>query len=84
MLYQNYPNPFNPNTIFKFDVAKKGLVRIVIYDVLGKEVEELVNSELNPGTYQTDWNGANFASGIYFYSLTSGDFSQTKKMVLIK
>jgi len=88
-LLQNYPNPFNPTTKIKFDIPVVGNARdrslqLKIYDILGREVATLVNEPLQPGTYSVDWNGSNFASGIYFYSLTSEDFSQTRKMVLIK
>ena len=89
-LNQNYPNPFNPSTSIRFQVPLnkggfRGLsVQLTIYDILGKEVEVLVNEQLQPGTYSVEWNASNFASGIYFYSLTAGDFIQTRKMVLIK
>ena len=83
-LFQNYPNPFNPVTIFKFDISKKLAVKVVIYNVLGKEIEELVNAQLSPGTYAARWNGTNYPSGIYFYSLQTDAFSETKKMILVK
>lgn len=83
-MYQNYPNPFNPNTNIKFDVSKKSLVKINIYDVTGKLVSELVNQELNAGKYDINWNGASHASGVYFYRIETGDFSKTMKMVLVK
>jgi hypothetical protein len=84
-LNQNYPNPFNPVTNIIFDVAKTTDVKLVIYDLLGKEVETLVNKQMQPGTYKTDWNAAEFPSGIYFYKLTTEDgFVETKKMILVK
>ncbi len=83
-LSQNYPNPFNPSTKIKFGVPKNGYVRVVIYDAIGREVSTLVNEQLNPGTYEADWNASNFPSGVYFYKLASWDFSETKKLVLIK
>lgn len=83
-LYQNYPNPFNPKTIFKFDISKKSFTKLIIYDLLGREVETLINSKQQPGTYETEWDGSNFASGIYFYKLVSENYTSTKKMVLIK
>ena len=83
-LAQNYPNPFNPSTKIKFGVPKNGEVRLVIYDVIGKEVATLVNEHLNAGTYESEWNASNFPSGVYFYKLVSEDFTQTKKLVLIK
>jgi hypothetical protein len=89
-LLQNYPNPFNPVTEIKFSLAKsetnqvKSLTRLIIYDVLGREVTTLVNEELAPGTYEVDWNASNFGSGVYYYMLTAGNFTETKKMVLIR
>lgn len=83
-LFQNYPNPFNPNTKIKFDITKHSNVRILIYDLLGREVATLVNEKLNPGSYKVEWDAANYPSGVYYYTLTTGDFRETKKMVLIK
>ncbi|RPI13676.1 MAG: T9SS C-terminal target domain-containing protein [Ignavibacteriae bacterium] len=83
-LYDNYPNPFNPSTAIKYDVAKASLVTIKIYDEIGREVKTLINMEMQPGTYQAIWNAANVSTGIYYYKITAGDFTQTKKMVLIK
>jgi hypothetical protein len=87
-LFQNYPNPFNPVTNIRFELPKTGFVTINIYDITGKLVESLVNEELNAGTYNVDWNAANYSSGVYFYQLSavSGttEFTQTKKMILIK
>jgi hypothetical protein len=83
-LYQNYPNPFNPVTTLKFQIPKSDFVKLAIFDVTGREILILVNEELDPGIYETDWDANNYPSGVYFYSLTSGSFTQTKKMVLIK
>ena len=83
-LSQNYPNPFNPSTVIKFQVASPRFVKLSIYDALGREVESIVNEQLNAGTYEADWDGINFPSGIYFYKLTAGDYVETKKMLLIK
>ncbi len=83
-LEQNYPNPFNPVTNIRFDVAKSGLVKIVIYDLLGKEVSIVVNRQLTPGRYVIDFNGENLSSGIYFYKLITDDFVSIKKMTLLK
>lgn len=83
-LHQNYPNPFNPNTIIKFDIPKSDFVSLKIYDALGREISTLVNEQLKPGTYETEFNGANYPSGVYFYKLISGDFIDTKKMILVK
>lgn len=89
-LSQNYPNPFNPQTKIKFELpsltrSKSGIpVKLIIYDLLGREVATLVNEELKPGTYEADWDGSNFSSGVYFYKFVAGDFTETKKMVLMK
>jgi len=83
-LYQNYPNPFNPATTIKFDVAKKSLVKIRVFDITGKLISELVNQELTPGRYETNWNAAGIASGVYFYKIETNDFNRTLKMILLK
>jgi hypothetical protein len=83
-LFQNYPNPFNPKTIINFELPKYNFVTLKIYDALGREVSTLVNEQLKAGTYQVDWDGSSYTSGIYFYRFTSGNFAETKKMVLIK
>ena len=83
-LYQNYPNPFNPTTKIRFNLAKSSSVKIVIYDVMGREIQSLVNESLKPGTYETTFDGSKLNSGVYFYKLTSGDFTETKRMLLIK
>jgi hypothetical protein len=83
-LRQNYPNPFNPSTKLEFDLPKKSNVKLVIYDLLGREVAVLANGDLNEGTYSYEWDGSGYSSGIYFYKLQAGDFVQTKKMVLVK
>jgi hypothetical protein len=98
-LYQNYPNPFNPNTKIKFDIPSSPLsfgegpgVRLVMYDILGREIAILVNEALQPGTYEVEWDGSNYPSGVYFYRLNVTDasaslsikFTETKKMVLLK
>jgi hypothetical protein len=86
-LQQNYPNPFNPQTKFKFGVPadkNNGVVKIAIYDITGKEVQLLVNSQLKAGTYEYQWDGSNYPSGVYFYRMTTGNYAETKKMVLVK
>ncbi len=83
-LSQNYPNPFNPTTKIKFDVVRLGDVKIVVYDVMGREVQTLVNESLQPGTYQATFNGSELSSGVYFYRLTSDNFTDTKRMLLVK
>jgi photosystem II stability/assembly factor-like uncharacterized protein len=84
-LYQNYPNPFNPVTKIKFDVPENGKVVIKVFDVLGKEIATLVNVKLQPGTYETTYDGSNLNSGIYFYQLSINNKQPAiKKMVLLK
>ena len=83
-LSQNYPNPFNPNTKIKFQIAKMFDVKLVVYDILGCEVATLVNERLKAGTYEVDFDGRELPSGVYFYSLISDSFIETKKMILIK
>mgnify|MGYP002624385661 CR=1 FL=1 len=81
---QNYPNPFNPTTKIDFAIPKNGLVKIAIYDILGREITKLVNSNLTAGTYSVDFDGASLNSGIYFYRIEADGFVATKKMLLIK
>jgi len=83
-LSQNYPNPFNPVTDIKFDLAKSTNVKLTVMNMLGQEVEVLVNQSLRAGTYKADWNASNFPSGIYFYKLEAGEFVDVKKMILVK
>ena len=89
-LLQNYPNPFNPVTKLRFSiplsrgVAEGRGVLLKVYDILGKEIAVLVNENLKPGIYEIDWNATNTPSGVYFYSLITSDFTQTKKMVVLK
>ena len=83
-LSQNYPNPFNPETKINFSVPKLSNIKIVVYDNLGREMQTLVNEQLSPGTYSVTWNASNYPSGVYFYRLTTQDYTETKKMILIK
>lgn len=83
-LSQNYPNPFNPVTSIKFDIPKSGFVKITVYDLLGREVTNLVNEQMQPGSYSVDWDASNYPSGVYFYKLEAGDFMESKRMVLVK
>lgn len=83
-LYQNYPNPFNPSTKLKFDISKQGPVKLTIYDITGREVITLVNKELNAGTYEAEFGGEYYPSGIYFYRLQTEGYNKTLKMSLIK
>ena len=83
-LHQNEPNPFNPVTQINYDVAKNGLVKIVVYDMLGKEVKTLVNEYKPAGRYMVSFNGVNIPSGLYLYKIEAGDFKQVRKMMLVK
>jgi hypothetical protein len=85
-LSQNYPNPFNPNTNIKYQITNNlpRQVTVKIFDILGKEIATLVNEKQSPGTYEVNWDGSAYPSGVYFYKLTAGDFTETKKMILIK
>ncbi len=83
-LSQNYPNPFNPMTKLKFQMSNESFANLIIYDVLGREVATLVNEQLKPGTYEVEFDGSNYPSGIYFYKLSVGEFTETRKAVLVK
>ena len=83
-LGQNYPNPFNPSTTINYDLPSSNFVTLKIYDLVGKEVATLVNEKLDAGRYSATFNGANLASGMYFYKLAAGQFTFVRKMVLIK
>jgi subtilisin family serine protease len=83
-LSQNYPNPFNPSTKIKYSVPRQSLVKLIVYDLLGREVAVLVNDMQQRGNYEAVFNASNFASGVYVYRIEAGDFVQSKKMVLIK
>lgn len=83
-LQQNYPNPFNPSTTIKFSVPKRGFVNLKVYNSLGESISELVNTDLAAGNYSVDFNSQNLSSGIYYYTISSGDFKETRKMVLVK
>ncbi len=83
-LMQNYPNPFNPTTTIIFDLPKQSHVILKIYNILGQEVKTLVNDTKNPGSYHLNFNAASLASGVYIYRIRAGEFTSTKKMMLIK
>ncbi len=83
-LNQNYPNPFNSTTIISYTIPKAGHVSLKIFDVLGREVETLVNENQNVGRYEVNFDGSRLASGVYFYRLVAGNRFITKKMLLIK
>jgi hypothetical protein len=88
-LYQNYPNPFNPTTKIQYSIPKDGVsekqeVKLVIYDLLGSEVVTLVNEEKSAGNYEVEFNASNLPSGMYIYKIQTNNFSDTKKMILLK
>ncbi len=83
-LEQNYPNPFNPSTKINFAVPKSSFVSLVIYDINGKEVSKLVNENLAAGNYKADFDATKLSSGVYFYKFATDDYTQTKKMILMK
>jgi hypothetical protein len=84
VLNQNYPNPFNPSTTIQYAIPNPEHVILKVYNVLGKEVATLVNGNKSAGEYNISFNGSNFASGIYFYRITAGSFTDTKKLILLK
>ncbi len=83
-LSQNYPNPFNPSTSIEYQIPKSGLVTLKVYDVLGREVETLVNEEKPAVSYEVRFEGSSLSSGIYFYRIQAGDYALAKKMILMK
>jgi hypothetical protein len=91
VLFQNYPNPFNPSTKIQFTIVNRQLTIMKVYDMLGREVSTLVNEVKEPGTYTVQFDarqpggeGSNLASGVYFYKLQSGDFVQTRKLLVVR
>ncbi|MBK8981849.1 MAG: T9SS type A sorting domain-containing protein [Ignavibacteria bacterium] len=83
-LYNNYPNPFNPSTNIKFDIIKNDRVLLSVYNMLGEKVATLVDQNLTPGSYNVDFNASSLSSGMYFYRLETQEFSETKRMALVK
>jgi hypothetical protein len=84
LLSQNYPNPFNPTTNIEYQIPELSFVTLKVYGVLGSEVTTLVNEEKAIGSYEVEWNASNVPSGVYFYRINAGDFTITKKMVLLR
>ncbi len=84
ILSQNYPNPFNPATEISYELPAANNVRLTVYNILGKEMSELVNERQNPGKYRVSFNASNLSSGVYFYTLTTDNFTETKRMLLLK
>ncbi|HJY64773.1 MAG TPA: T9SS type A sorting domain-containing protein, partial [Ignavibacteria bacterium] len=84
LLLQNYPNPFNPSTTIKFEISDNMPVKLVVYDMLGRSVDKLVDSELKAGSYSIVYTNKNLSSGIYFYELSAGNYKDVKKMTVVK
>ena len=83
-LSQNYPNPFNPSTKIIYSIPEKSIVSLKVFDLLGGEVAQLVNGEIEAGNYELNFDAANLPNGVYFYRLKTGDFMKTRKMILLK
>jgi hypothetical protein len=83
-LEQNYPNPFNPSTTIKFNLGKAGFTTLKLYNVIGKEVANIVNDQLEAGAHEVTFNANDLPTGTYFYKLTSGNYTETRKMMLLK
>ena len=83
-MFQNYPNPFNPASTIRYDIPKNSFVKIIVYDILGREIKILLNEEKSPGSYEINFDAKDLASGIYFYAINAGEFSQSRKMILLK
>ena len=83
-LSQNFPNPFNPTTQISYSIPQKSFVNLKVYDLLGKEISQLINEEKEAGIYEVNFDASNLSSGVYFYHIEAGDFIETKKMILLK
>jgi hypothetical protein len=83
-LYQNYPNPFNPNTVISYQLPVTGNVRLKVYDILGNEIATLVNEEKPAGNYDVSFDASNLSSGVYLYKLQVKDYTELKKMILLR
>jgi hypothetical protein len=83
-LSQNYPNPFNPATTISFNLPSKSFISLKVYDALGREVANIVSEEMSAGSYSRQWNAASMPSGVYFYRLIAGSYTETKKLMLLK
>jgi hypothetical protein len=83
-LLQNFPNPFNPSTNISFCLATKSYVTLKVFDLIGREIETLVSEELTEGNHSYRWNAMNVPSGVYFYRLQAGLYSETKKLLILR
>jgi len=84
ILFQNYPNPFNPTTTIRYNIPKSTYVTLKVYNITGQLVATLVNEQKAAGIYSVKWNAKNLSSGVYFYRITAGSFSDTKKVMVLK
>lgn len=84
LMYQNFPNPLNPSTTIRYELPRSAIMRLSVYDILGREVSVLVNERKNAGSYEVKFDAAGLASGVYFYRLQAGDFTQTKRLLLVR
>ncbi len=84
ILHQNHPNPFNPSTKIQFAIPKSTFVQLTVYDILGREAAKLVNENLSAGSYEYEFDGSGLNSGVYFYKLEAGEYTETNRMVLLK
>jgi hypothetical protein len=84
ILYQNYPNPFNPTTVIQYQLPKSSFVELKIFDLLGREISTLVREEQTSGVHEVEFNGESLPSGFYIYKLQAGEYTEIKKMVLLK
>jgi hypothetical protein len=83
-LGQNYPNPFNPSTTIKYELPKSSMVKLSVYDILGREVATLVNELKQPGTYAVQFDASSVTSGVYFYRMHAGGYTDTRKLLVLR
>ena len=84
VLMQNYPNPFNPSTKIKFSLPKPETVKIEVYDIIGQKIQTLLNKTMPAGYHEVQFNGQNLSSGIYLYRIKAGEWSEVRKMILLR
>jgi len=84
MLFQNYPNPFNPSTQIRYDLPEQAFVTLKVFDILGREVQTLVDRQQQAGRYEVPFDARNVSSGVYFYQLRANGFQETKRMIIVR